>query len=96
MTNNSSSKIFKNLDEQIQILLDKGLIIDDIEKTKVILLRENYFFISGYRHLFMKSKKRNQFIEGTTFEDLPDRSGKIKIDIDELSRKIANGDNEGI
>ena len=37
MTNNSSSKIFKNLDEQIQILLDKGLIIDDIEKTKVIL-----------------------------------------------------------
>ena len=70
MTNNSSSKIFKNLDEQIQILLDKGLIIDDIEKTKVILLRENYFFISGYRHLFMKSKKINQFIEGTTFEEL--------------------------
>ena len=30
MTNNSSSKIFKNLDEQIQILLDKALIIDDI------------------------------------------------------------------
>ena len=71
MTNNSSSnKIFKNLDEQIQILLDKGLIIDDIEKTKIILLRENYFFISGYRHLFMKSKKLNQFIEGTTFEEL--------------------------
>ena len=70
MTNNSSSKIFKNLDEQIQILLDKGLIIDDIEKTKVILLRENYFFISGYRHIFMKSKKINQFIEGTTFEEL--------------------------
>lgn len=70
MTNNSSNKIFKNLDEQIQILLDKGLIIDDIEKTKVILLRENYFFISGYRHLFMKSKKINQFIEGTTFEEL--------------------------
>ncbi|MEG2250411.1 MAG: Abi family protein, partial [Bacilli bacterium] len=65
-----SSKIFKNLDEQIQILLDKGLVINDVDKTKIILLRENYFFISGYRQIFMKDKKLNQFIEGTTFEEL--------------------------
>jgi len=63
-------KTFKTLDEQIQILKTKGLVITDLEKTKNILLRENYFFISGYRHLFMKSSKDNVFIPGTTFEEL--------------------------
>ena len=65
-----SKKTFKTLDEQIDILKSKGLIVTDIEKTKSILLRENYFFISGYRHLFMKSRKDQMFIPGTTFEEL--------------------------
>ena len=63
-------KTFKNLDEQIEILKSRGLVITDIEKTKSILLRENYFFINGYRHLFMKSWKDTAFIPGTTFEEL--------------------------
>lgn len=63
-------KIFKNLDEQVEILESRGLVINDIEKAKNILLRENYFFINGYRHLFMKSKKDANFIPGTTFEEL--------------------------
>lgn len=65
-----SNKIFKTLDEQIEILRNKGLIISDVDRTKDILLRENYFFISGYRHLFMKSFKDSSFIPGTTFEEL--------------------------
>lgn len=63
-------KTFKTLDEQIEILKSRGLIITDIGKTKKILLRENYFFINGYRHLFMKSNKDSNFIPGTTFEEL--------------------------
>ncbi|MDD2202864.1 MAG: Abi family protein [Bacilli bacterium] len=63
-------KVFKNLDEQIEILQSKGLTINDIEKTKEILLRENYFFISGYRYIFMKSVKNKVFLDGTTFEEL--------------------------
>ena len=70
MVNDMDRKTFKTLDEQIEILKSKGLVINDIEKAKNILLRENYFFISGYRHLFMKSKKEQQFIPGTTFEEL--------------------------
>lgn len=66
----NKSKVFRNLDEQIEILLSKGLIINDISKAKEILIRENYFFISGYRHLFMRSNKESTFIEGTTFEEL--------------------------
>ena len=65
-----SKKTFKTLDEQVSILKSKGLVINDIEKAKGILLRENYFFINGYRHLFMKSKKDQMFISGTTFEEL--------------------------
>ena len=68
--NNSGSKIFKTLDEQIDILVNKGLVIDDIESAKRTLLRENYFFISGYRHLLLKSKTDKKFIEGATFKEL--------------------------
>ena len=63
-------KTFKTLDEQIEILKNKGLIINDEEQAKEILFRENYFFISGYRHLFQRNNIDNQFIAGTTFEEL--------------------------
>ena len=63
-------KEFKTLDEQIEILKSRGLVINDIDKTKELLLRENYFFINGYRHIFMKNHKDSLFIPGTTFEEL--------------------------
>ena len=62
------NKVFRTLDEQIDILKEKGLYINDVDKTKNILLKENYFFLSGYRHLF--TTKNKNFIEGTTFEEL--------------------------
>ena len=61
------TKEFKTLDEQIEILKSRGLVINDIDKTKELLLRENYFFINGYRHIFMKNHKDSLFIPGTTF-----------------------------
>lgn len=63
-------KTFKTIDEQIEILKSKGLVVNYFEETKELLLRENYFFVSGYRHLFMKSSKDRMFITGTTFEEL--------------------------
>lgn len=63
-------KQFRNLDEQLEIFKYKGLIIEDEEFAKNILLRENYFFLNGYRHLFMKSANNKRYIEGTTFEEL--------------------------
>ncbi|MGN1371609.1 MAG: Abi family protein [Candidatus Coprovivens sp.] len=63
-------KTFKTIDEQIEILKSKGLNIDDIDYAKSVLLRENYFFISGYRHLFLKSPKDRMFIPGTDFKEL--------------------------
>ena len=63
-------KVFKTIQEQISILESKGLIIDDYLFTEDILIRENYFFISVYRHLFLKSPKDRNFIKGTTFREL--------------------------
>lgn len=63
-------KQFRNLDEQIELFKYKGLTITNPEYTKKILLRENYFFINGYRHIFMKSEGNKKYIEGTTFEEL--------------------------
>ena len=49
------NKEFKKLDEQVEILVNKGLTVNNVEYAKDVLLRENYFFLNGYRHLFMKS-----------------------------------------
>ncbi|HIU40192.1 MAG TPA: Abi family protein [Candidatus Aphodocola excrementigallinarum] len=64
------TKEFKTLDEQVEILKNKGLTINDVDKTKSLLLRENYFFINGYRHVFLKSDKQRVFIKGSTFDEL--------------------------
>ncbi len=64
------NKIFKTLDEQIGILKDKGLIIEDEILAKEILLRENYFFLNGYRTLFMKSQSDKTFVVGASFREL--------------------------
>lgn len=63
-------KSFKTLDEQIAILRNKGLIIKDEEYVRGVLLRENYFFVMGYRHLFLRSPKDRMFIPGTEFREL--------------------------
>lgn len=63
-------KDFKTIDEQIEILKKKGLIIEDEEEAKEILLRENYFFINGYRLLLMNSYSDKTFIKGSTFKEL--------------------------
>lgn len=64
------NKIFKNLDQQIEILESRNLVINDKEKAKEILLKENYFFLNGYRHMFLDGEKSKNFLPGTTFEEL--------------------------
>lgn len=63
-------KTFKTLDQQINILKEKGLVINDINFAKKVLFKENYFFLSGYRYLFMTKYKEKKFNDGTTFDEL--------------------------
>ena len=60
-------KQFKNLDEQIEIFRYKGLEIDDEEYAKAVLLRENYFFLTGYRHMLMQDGNPKNYKKGATF-----------------------------
>lgn len=64
-----AAKVFKTIEEQIQILISKGLTIEDYDKTSEILLRENYFFLNGYRSPFLITGTK-RFVEGSTFEEL--------------------------
>lgn len=63
------AKVFRTIDEQISILKSKGLVITDYDKTSEILLRENYFFLNGYRSPFLMSGSK-RFVNGCTFEEL--------------------------
>ena len=64
------TKVFKTIDEQINILQERGLTIDDIDFAKEELIRENYFFINGYRHLFLESGSDKYYKEGTNFREI--------------------------
>ena len=63
-------KVFKTLDEQIQILENKELKIDDVNYAKSVILRENYFFLMGYRHLFMRKDNKSRFIDDAEFREV--------------------------
>lgn len=65
-----NKKDFKTLDEQLDIFESKGLIINDRAYAKEVLLKENYFFLNGYRFIFMRSNSNRTFIEGSTFDEL--------------------------
>ncbi len=65
-----ANKIFKTLEEQIDILKDRGLKVNDEESAKSILFKENYFFLNGYRHLLADKNIKNRFLEGSTFDEL--------------------------
>ena len=64
------NKDFKTLSQQLEILKNKGLIVEDEERAKDILLKENYFFLNGYRHLFMNSPSDRTYVTGATFNEL--------------------------
>lgn len=65
-----NKKEFKTLDEQLRIFKSKGLTINDEEEARNILLKENYFFINGYRRVLMVSSKEKKFVKGATFDEL--------------------------
>ncbi len=63
-------KTFKSLDDQITILQQRGLVVNNYDEVKEILLKENYFFINGYRHLLMEKNNDEKFVNGATFREL--------------------------
>ena len=65
-------KEFKTIDEQIEILKNRNLDIEDIEKARLLLNDNNYYYlINGYKELFInKNYKNDKFIKGSKLEEI--------------------------
>lgn len=65
-------KTFKTIDEQIEILKSRNIIIDDYDKAYKILSKNNYYYlINGYKDLFIdKASKEEKYIKNTKLEEI--------------------------
>ncbi len=63
------SKPFKTLDEQIEILKSRGLIINDENFARDFLLKNNYYRISGYS---LTLRNNDVFYPETSFQNIVD------------------------
>ena len=65
-------KEFKTIEEQIEILKGRKLIIKDEEFAKKLLKDNNYYYlINGYKDLFVKNKSENEeFKQNVTLEEI--------------------------
>ena len=62
-------KEFKTIDDQINLLIQRGVIVTDIEGTRSLLLENNYYnVVNGYKDIFLEEK--NTYRKGTTFEEI--------------------------
>lgn len=64
-----AGKDFKTIDEQIEILRSRGLIIEDETEAKDFLFRNNYYRISGYS---LTLRKKDVFAKSATFRNIED------------------------
>lgn len=62
-------KPYKTIDEQVEILKDRGLIISDEDYAKRCLTQLNYYRLSGYT---LTLRKNNSFYKNITFENVMD------------------------
>lgn len=65
-------KIFKTIDEQIDILKSRNIIIEDYSKAYNLLSKNNYYYlINGYKDLFVdNTSKEEKYINGTKIEEM--------------------------
>lgn len=64
-------KYFKTLDQQIEILKNRGLTIDDVEKAKEVLLHYNYYkVINGTIMFFNRKDDAYRYEENTSFDEI--------------------------
>lgn len=66
-------KPFKTIEEQIQILENRGLIFCNLSDAKEKLLNNNYYtVINGYKYLFLKKgdSENEQYKDGASFDEI--------------------------
>ncbi len=63
-----NAKRFKTIDEIIDTLERKGVIVEDKEYARKFLSENNYHFVTNYRNTFKDNTGR--YLNGTTFRDI--------------------------
>ncbi|WP_099950562.1 Abi family protein [Ezakiella peruensis] len=63
------NKPFKTIDEQIEILRSRKMIVDSKYASKSLMKNGYYNIINGYKDFFLKENS-NDFLDGTNFIDL--------------------------
>lgn len=67
------TKEFKTIDEQINILSERGLKFKNKKKAAGVLKRYNYFdVINGFESILLKKNVQNKEYENVYFEDFRD------------------------
>ena len=61
------AKVFKTIEEQIELLKNRGLIIENDEEVRNFLLLNNYYRISGYT---LNLRENNKFFARTSIGDV--------------------------
>lgn len=89
----SRGKIFKAYSEQIELLTDRGMVVEDREVALKTLQRVNYYRLSGYWYPFRiidksnSTRREDNFYPGTTFNDvvaLYDFDARLRIVVLEI------------
>ena len=64
-------KTFKTIDEQIEILKSRNIVIDDDEKAYKLLSKNNYYYlINGYKNLFLDETNKEEYIKNTRLQEI--------------------------
>lgn len=65
-------KIFKTIDEQIEILKSRNIVIDNYDIAHKLLSKNNYYYlINGYKDLFIDyTSEEEKYIDNTKLEEL--------------------------
>ena len=64
-----STKVFKSIEEQIEILQERGLTINDLDCAKDFLYRNNYYRVSGYS---LTLRNHDVFSKTANFQNIVD------------------------
>lgn len=65
--NTGRTKPFKSVEEQLDLLISRGLIVTDRENALDVLSRTNYYRFSAYS---LSLRKNDRFYKGTTFDSI--------------------------
>jgi len=64
-----SENVFRSIEEQIEILKSRGLVIEDESAAKDFLIRNNYYRVSGYS---LTLRSHDVFNKNAAFQNIID------------------------